>query len=199
MNRGPEVIPVATRATRKGLVLLVPIAPHRLWAVASNSRGSLTGLTPQVLRYLGRSHRPFKKTYLTLLSVCLRLSQFSHLTFMQYMGLCIQLTHLSYDDCENTCTLSYYHHQIGSMTHLLLLRVRSWNNGIHCISFYVLIVISFVPAHAQCIIVSLGIVSQSHRFCHFTPQTVVTVFSNQPHSWLIKTYQYNMFVHQFVG
>ena len=26
----------------------------------------------------------------------------------------IQLTHFSYNDCENTCTLSYYHHQIGS-------------------------------------------------------------------------------------
>ena len=41
-------------------------------------------------------------------SVCLRLSQFSQLFFMQYKGLlCIQLTHLSYGDCENTCT--YYH------------------------------------------------------------------------------------------
>ena len=38
---------------------------------------------------------------------------------MQYMGLlCIQLTHFSYDDCENMCTSFYYHHQIGSMTHL---------------------------------------------------------------------------------
>ena len=39
---------------------------------------------------------------------------------------CIQLTHVSYDDCEHMCTLSYYHHQIGSMTHLSLLKVRSY-------------------------------------------------------------------------
>ena len=35
--------------------------------------------------------------------------------------------------------LSYYHHQIRSMTHLPLFRVRSWNNGIHCMFFYILI------------------------------------------------------------
>ena len=33
-------------------------------------------------------------------------------------AVCIQLSHLSYDDCDNTGTLSYYHHQLGSMTHL---------------------------------------------------------------------------------
>ena len=71
-----------------------------------------------------------------LSSVCLRLSQFSQLSFMQ--AVCIQLTHLSYDDCENVCTLFYLHHQIGSMTHLPLFRVRSWNNGMHCMSFYIL-------------------------------------------------------------
>ena len=38
-----------------------------------------------------------------------------------YGTLCIQLTHLSYDDCENMCTLSCCHHQIGSMTYLPLL------------------------------------------------------------------------------
>ena len=32
----------------------------------------------------------------------------------------IQLTHFSYDNCENTYALSYYHHQIGCMTYLLL-------------------------------------------------------------------------------
>ena len=35
--------------------------------------------------------------------------------------------------------LSYCHHQIGSMTHLPLLRVRSWNNGVCCMSFYILL------------------------------------------------------------
>ena len=35
-----------------------------------------------------------------------------------YGAVCIQLTHFSYNECQNTCTLSYYHHQIGSTTHL---------------------------------------------------------------------------------
>ena len=33
----------------------------------------------------------------------------------------------------------YYHHPIGSMTHLPLFRVRSWNNGIRCMSLCILI------------------------------------------------------------
>ena len=54
-------------------------------------------------------------------------------------AVCIQFTHFSYDNCENICTLSYYHHQIGSMTHLPLFRVRSRNNGICCMSFNILV------------------------------------------------------------
>ena len=50
--------------------------------------------------------------------VFLKSNRFSHLSFMQFWGLypgavCIQLTHFSCGDCENTCTSSYYHHQIG--------------------------------------------------------------------------------------
>ena len=56
-----------------------------------------------------------------------------------YRAVCIQLLHFSDDDCENMCTLSYYFHQIGSMIHLPLFRVRSRNYGMHCMSFYVLI------------------------------------------------------------
>ena len=37
------------------------------------------------------------------------------------------------------CTLSYFHHQIGSVNHWPLFRVRSWNNGMLCMSYYVLI------------------------------------------------------------
>ena len=51
----------------------------------------------------------------------------------------IQLIHFLYDDLENTCTLIYYHHQIGSMTHLPLFRVQSWINGMCCMSFYIFI------------------------------------------------------------
>ena len=35
--------------------------------------------------------------------------------------------------------LSYYHHQIGSMNYCPLFRVRSWNNGVRCVSFCILI------------------------------------------------------------
>ena len=50
---------------------------------------------------------------------------------------CIQLIHFS--DFENTCTLSYYHRQIWNMNHLAMLRVRSWNNVMRCMSFYSII------------------------------------------------------------
>ena len=33
-------------------------------------------------------------------------------------------------------TLSYYHHQIGSMNYSPLFKVRSWNNGMRCMSLY---------------------------------------------------------------
>ena len=60
-----------------------------------------------------------------------------------YEAVCIQLTHFSNGNCENTCTLSYYHHHIGSMTYLSLFRVRSWNNGLRCVSLCILMLISF--------------------------------------------------------
>ena len=40
---------------------------------------------------------------------------------------------------KHTYTLSYYHHQIGSMDYYALFRVRSWNNGVRCMSFCILI------------------------------------------------------------
>ena len=40
---------------------------------------------------------------------------------------------------DNIYTLSYYHHQIGSMNYYPLFRVRSWNNGVRFMSFYILI------------------------------------------------------------
>ena len=55
-----------------------------------------------------------------------------------YGAVCIKLTHFSYDDGENTCTWSYDHHQIGNMTSLPLFSVRACNNGMRCMSFYIL-------------------------------------------------------------
>ena len=54
-------------------------------------------------------------------------------------AVCFQLTHFPCDDWENIYTLSYYHHQIGSMNYYPLFRVRSWNNGVRCMSFYILL------------------------------------------------------------
>ena len=42
------------------------------------------------------------------------------------------------DDWENIYTLSYYHHQIESMNYYPSFRVRSWNNGVHCMSSCIL-------------------------------------------------------------
>ena len=55
-----------------------------------------------------------------------------------------QFTPFSCDDWENIYTLSYYHHQIGSMNYFSLFRVRSWNNGVRCMSFYILIDITML-------------------------------------------------------
>ena len=51
---------------------------------------------------------------------------------------CFQFTNLPCDVWENIYTLSYYHHQIGNMNYHPLFRVRSWNNGVRCMSFYIL-------------------------------------------------------------
>ena len=55
---------------------------------------------------------------------------------------CFQFTHFPCDDWENIYTLSYYHHQIGSMNYYPLFTVRLWNNGVRCMSFYILIYIN---------------------------------------------------------
>ena len=49
-----------------------------------------------------------------------------------------QFTHSPCDDWGNIYTLSCYRHQIGSMNYYPLFRVRSWNNGVRCMSFYIL-------------------------------------------------------------
>ena len=48
-------------------------------------------------------------------SVCLRLRQFSQLSFIQYMGLCVFSLPNIPVMIVRMCTLSYYHHQTRSM------------------------------------------------------------------------------------
>ena len=43
---------------------------------------------------------------------------------------------------ERIYTLSYYHHQIGSIIYYPLFRVRSWNNGMRCMFLYILLTVS---------------------------------------------------------
>ena len=76
-----------------------------------------------------------------------------------YGAVCIQLTNSSHKDFENRCTLSYYHHQIRSITHLPLFRAKLWNNGIRCMSFYILIMLNTVSGcvwHISCVILGLN-------------------------------------------
>ena len=42
---------------------------------------------------------------------------------------------------EYIYTLSYYHHQIGNMNYHSLFRIRSWNNGVRCMSLYILTIL----------------------------------------------------------
>ena len=77
-----------------------------------------------------------------LSSVWVRLSIFSQLSKYTIGGaVCFQFTHFLCDDWENIYTLSYYHNQIGSMNYYPLFRVRSWNNDMRYMSFYILIAI----------------------------------------------------------
>ena len=84
-----------------------------------------------------------------LLSVCFRLCQFSQLSFMQYMGLCVSSLSTSLMVIVRMYTLSYYHHQIRSMTDLPLFRLTSWNNGICSMFFYILILIGSVKHYGH--------------------------------------------------
>ena len=73
-----------------------------------------------------------------LSSVWVRLSIFSQLSIIQYMGLCVFSLPISLVMIEMIYTLSYHHHQIGRMNYYPLFRVRSWNNGMRLMSLYIL-------------------------------------------------------------
>ena len=54
------------------------------------------------------------------------------------MGLCVFSLPISLVMIERIYTLSYYHHQLGSMNYYPLFRVRLWNSGMHRVSLYIL-------------------------------------------------------------
>ena len=76
-----------------------------------------------------------------LSSVCLWLYQFSAISHAIYAWGCVYSAYpfLLQWLWEYVYLLSYHHHQIGSMTNLSLFWVKPWNNGMRCMSFYMLI------------------------------------------------------------
>ena len=110
---------------------LWPVGRVRLFADYTISLSSLCKLiwkhwtTKMLVRYM-------------MPSVCLRLRQFSQLSlYSLYGAVCLQLTQLSCDDRENVyfILLSSSNRKYESLP---LFRVRSWNNGMRCMSYYVL-------------------------------------------------------------
>ena len=84
-------------------------------------------------------HWTYKMPVIYILSsVWVRLSIFSQLSIIQDMRLCVFSLPISLVMIEIIYTLSYYHHQIGSMYYYPLFRVRSWNNGMRCMSLYII-------------------------------------------------------------
>ena len=74
-----------------------------------------------------------------LSSVWVRLNIFSQLSIIQNMGLCVFSLPIPLVMIEIIYTLSYYNHQIGNMNYYPLFRVMSWNNGMCCMSLYILL------------------------------------------------------------
>ena len=77
------------------------------------------------------SHWPYKMPVRYIVSsVWVRLSKFSQLFILQYLGLCVFSLPISLAMIERLyILLSYYHHQIRIMNHCPNFRARSWNNA----------------------------------------------------------------------
>ena len=122
--------------------------------------------------------------------VWVRLSIFSQLSIIQYMGLCVFSLPISFVMIERIYiyTLSYYHHQIGSMDYYPLFRVMAWNNGMRCMSFYILMGPSWVlpapegPQIGPMNLAMMLIMSQlgiSYCLAPHTWQTTVISYENE--------------------
>ena len=114
-------------------------------------------------------------------SVWVRLSIFSQLSIYTICGaVCFQFTHFLRDDWENIHTLSYYHHQIGSMNYYPLFRVRSWNNGMRCMSFYILKI--------QCLLLTMSsqFLTIQQKFMN-NSQVIMPVVMNNSHIIMLGT------------
>ena len=79
-----------------------------------------------------------------LSSEWMRLSIFSQVSIKQYMRLCVFSLPIPLAMIERIYTLFYHHHQIGRMNYYLLFKVRSWKDGVRCMSFYIVILINTI-------------------------------------------------------
>ena len=75
-------------------------------------------------------------------------------------AVCFQFTHSLCDNWDNIYTLTYYHNQIGSMNYDPLFKVRSWNNGMRCMSFFILTILIAIT-HTHSYVKLMGIASWS--------------------------------------
>ena len=115
-----------------------PCRTFHPWCLCIKTRCLLSSLCKLIWR-----HWTYKMPVRYIFVECV--SKISHiLSVIHYTirgAVCFQFTNFPCDDWENIHTLSYYHHhQIGSMSYYPLFRVRSWNNGVRCMSFCILMV-----------------------------------------------------------
>ena len=115
------------------------------WCPGVNTRCFLSSLCKLIWR-----HWTYKMPVRYILSsVWVRLSTFSQLSMIQYMWLCVFGLPIYPMMIARIYTLSYYHHQIGSMIYYPLFRVR--NETMEC---------------AVCLSIFLYIYCQVSSVCH---------------------------------
>ena len=85
---------------------------------------------------------------------------------IQHMELCGFSLPISLVMTEIIYTLSYDHHQIESMNYYPLFRVRSWSNGMRCMSFYILMLI--MDIHDWIVDIHIWIwIYRIHNICRY--------------------------------
>ena len=65
--------------------------------------------------------------------------------YAMYGAVYIPITHYPSEDWDNKCTLSDHHHKVW----IIFLCLESWNNGMSCMSFYVLLKNTSEAGHSQ--------------------------------------------------
>ena len=83
-------------------------------------------------------HKTSKMYVKYILSSVYELASFPQLSVIKYVGLCVFKLPISRVMTERMfmLSLSYNHHQTESMNHYPLFRVRSWSNGMRCMSIF---------------------------------------------------------------